>query len=99
MHLTFNDLLHSAGFDREHVLILRHTPQESLLNRELGGLAAERPELFNAYQRTQGNRVERQMKDAKFVASFIGHHSGRAVFVGLYQMGAAHRLLSREDYW
>jgi hypothetical protein len=99
MHLTFNDLLDKAGLASERVLILRHTPQESLLSRELGGLAAERPKMFNVYQQTQSKKVERQMKEAKYVASFIGHHSGRALFVGLYAVRPAPKVLTREEYW
>ena len=59
--MTLNELLDGEGISREEILILRHTPQESLLNREIGGLAAERPELFNIYQQTQSKRVEKQM--------------------------------------
>lgn len=96
--MTLNDLFDAEGIDGRRVLILRHTPQESLLNREIAGLAAERPDLFNTYQQTQSKRVEKQMEDAKYVASFIGHQSGRALFVGLYEV-AAHRILTRDEYW
>ena len=96
--MTLNDLLDAEGIPRKQVLILRHTPQESLLNREIGGLAAERPELFNIYQQTQSKRVEKQLREAKYVVSFIGHQPGKALFVGLYEV-VSDKLLSREEYW
>jgi hypothetical protein len=39
------------------------------------------------YQQTQSEEVERAMLEAKFVASFIGHEPGKALFVGLYSIG------------
>jgi hypothetical protein len=51
---------------------MRHRPQEPELRKVLPWLAAEKPELFNAYQQTHGERVEKAMLGAKFVASFIG---------------------------
>jgi hypothetical protein len=38
--------------------------------------------VYNAYQQTQGPRVEKQMLQASHVASFIGDEPGRALFVG-----------------
>jgi hypothetical protein len=96
--MTLNDLLDKEAIPKQKILILRHTPQESLLNRVFGGLAAERPELFNTYQQKQSKRVENQMKDAKYVASFIGHQSGKALFVGLYEV-RSNRVLTHEQYW
>jgi hypothetical protein len=47
-------------------------------------LAAERPELFNAYQQTQTENVERAMQKARYVASFIGREPGKSLYIGLY---------------
>ncbi len=38
------------------------------------------------------------MKRAKYVASFIGQKPGKALFVGLYQVGET-KILTREQYW
>ncbi len=54
--------------------------------------------LFNAYQRTQGEKVEKAMASASYVASFIGHEPGKALFVGLYSIGAS-KPLTHEEYW
>lgn len=96
--MEWNDLLAKGGFDPHRVLVFRHRPTEPGLQRVLPWLAAERPEVFNAYQQTQVDRVERAMGAASHVASFIGHAAGRAVFVGLYAVGAS-KPLTREDYW
>jgi hypothetical protein len=55
-------------------------------------LAAERPALFNAYQQIQTGPVARTMRTLQGtgqVASFIGHAPGKALFVGVYTIGAA----------
>jgi hypothetical protein len=82
--MTLNDLLRGKNIDPEQVLVMRHRPPEPELNRVLPWLASERPELFNAYQQTQGEKVERAVQGAKYVASFIGSEPGKALFVGLY---------------
>jgi hypothetical protein len=62
---------------------------------------AEEPDVFNAYQQTQGERVERAMQamtGTGYVASFIGREPGKALFVGLYSIGES-KPLSREEFW
>jgi hypothetical protein len=86
------------------VLGLRHTPKERALRKVLPWLAAERPDLYNAFQQTQGSvRVENDLAKARYVASFIGWDSAKqdshsALFVGLYQVGE-HRPLTRKQFW
>lgn len=96
MHL--NDLLTAKGYDPQQVLVFRHRPFEAALNRVLPWLAAERHELFNAYQQAQREKVEKAMTTARYVASFIGHAAGKAVFVGLYEIKGSTRI-SRKQYW
>ena len=69
--MTLNDLLCGEGIDPEVVLVMRHRPSERELNKVLPWLAAERPDVFNAYQQTRTERVEKAMGTAAFVASFI----------------------------
>ena len=76
--MNLNDLLRGKGIDPEHVLVLRHRPTEPELNEVLPWLAAEKPEVFNAYQQTQGEKLEKAMLRASYVASFIGREAGRA---------------------
>jgi GIY-YIG catalytic domain len=99
--MNLNDLLRGKGIDPRHVLVLRHRPNEPELNKVLPWLAAEEPEVFNAYQQTQGERVERAMQamtGTGYVASFMGREPGKAVFVGLYSIGES-TPLSRKEFW
>ena len=96
--MNFNDLLVSRSIDPEQVLVLRHRPHERELNRVLPWLAAERPDLYNAIQQTQGTKLEKTMTTVSYVASFIGHTPGKALFVGLYSIGAS-KPLSVAQYW
>ena len=99
--MNLNDLLKGKGIDPQHVLVLRHRPNEPELNKILPWLAAEKPDVFNAYQQTQGERVERAMQAMKgigYVASFLGREPGKALFVGLYSIGES-KPLSREEFW
>lgn len=78
-------LLHLEGVDPNRTLALRHCPEEPPLRRILPTLAAEEPELFNLYQSSHGPRAEPAVKQARYIASFIGHEPAKAVFVGLYE--------------
>jgi hypothetical protein len=100
MNLTdlLNDLLTGEGIDPHGVLVLRHSPSEPELKKVLLWLAAEKPDVFNAYQQTQRRRVETDMANArtKYVASFIGDQFPKSVFVGLYR-NEGNRPLTPED--
>jgi hypothetical protein len=96
--MNLNDLLRGKGIDPQKVLVLRHRPRETELNKVLPWLAAEKPDLFNAYQQSQSERVENAMKSATYVASFIGREAGKALFVGLYEVKSS-RPITREEFW
>jgi len=99
--MNLNDLLREKDIDPQLVLVLRHRPNEPELNKVLPWLAAEEPDVFNAYQQTQGERVERAiqaMTGIGYIASFIGREPGKALFVGLYSIVES-RPLSREEFW
>jgi hypothetical protein len=82
--MNLKDLFLGKGIDPQRVVVLRHRPLEPELNKVLPGLAAERPDVFNAYPQTQTKQVEREMTGAGYVAAFIGREPGKALFVGLY---------------
>jgi hypothetical protein len=89
------------GIAPEHVLVLRHRPTEPQLNKVLPWLAMERPDLFNAYQQGQGEKLERVMQSMRgigYIASFIGREAGKALFVGLYSIGKS-RPLTYNKFW
>jgi hypothetical protein len=96
--MDLNDLLRNKNIDPRQVIVFRHRPPEDKLYRVLPRLAAERPEVFNAYQQTHGARVEKALTGAGYVASFIGHESGKALFVGLYSIGPS-KPLTLDEYW
>lgn len=96
--VELNDILVKQGINPETVLVLRHRPTQPELRKVLPWLATEKPQIYNAYQQTQTPRVESQMKKAEYVASFIGHEPGKALFVGLYKRGKS-RPLTKATYW
>jgi len=98
--MHFKDLLSAKGINPSSVLVLRHRPAEVKLNKIFLWLAAERPDLFNAFQRSHsGNeKVERAVEKANYIAAFIGHEPTKAIFIGLYSNKGA-KSVSREDFW
>jgi hypothetical protein len=96
--MKVNDLLCARKIEPSDVLVLRHRPNEPELRKVLPWLAADRPSVFNAYQQTQGKRVEEAILRSKFVASFIGHEAGKGLFVGLYKVGG-YKPVTRRQFW
>ena len=96
--LQFNDLLTAQDIDPRQVIVMRHRPQERAFRRVLPWLAVEKPDWFNAYQQTQGEKPEKALLNVSYVASFIGHKPGKALFVGLYKIGKS-KPLSYDQYW
>jgi hypothetical protein len=96
--MDLNQLLLERNIDPEQVLVFRHRPFEPELKKMLPLLAADRPDLFNAYQQTHGEKVEKAMIQASYIASFIGAEPGKALYVGLYKIGKT-KPLTHEQYW
>lgn len=96
--MNLDDLFKKEGIDPQQVLVLRHRPSEPEFNKVLPWLAAEKPEMYNAYQQTQGEKLEKALQSAAYVASFIGHQAGKALFVGLYSIGKT-KPLTYEKFW
>ena len=96
--MQLNDLLHKHGIPPADVLVVRHRPQEPKLRKTLPWLAAEKPDLYNAYQQSQFPKVEKAFTRAKYIASFIGVNAGMALFAGLYAV-KGWRALEPEAFW
>lgn len=96
--MELNELLQSKGIEPREVLVMRHRPHEPDLNKVLPLLAADKPDLFNAYQQTQSEKVEKAMLGAAYIASFIGLKPGKAHYVGLYKIGAS-KPLTHAQFW
>lgn len=97
MQFQLKDMLINESIDLKDVLVLRHVPQEIEMKKVLPWLASDKPEIFNAYQQTQKPGAEKAMQKVKYVASFIGHKPGIALFVGLYKVNG-YRLISFNQY-
>ncbi len=93
--IDLNDLLGKAGIDPEATLVMRHRPAEKTLREVLPWLAADRHDLYNAYQSQHGPRVEAALQRATYLVSLIGHEAGAALFVGIYRVAGA-QVVSRE---
>jgi GIY-YIG catalytic domain len=96
--MELNDLLLGKSIDPRNVIVFRHRPNEPELNKVLPLLAADRPDLFNAYQQVHGEKVENALLSASHVASFIRHGSGKALFVGVYSIGNS-APLTEAEFW
>ena len=96
--MDFKDLLIKQGFDLDKVMVLRHSPTEPALRKVLPWLAAEKPQVFNAYQREQNPDAEKALMKAEIAASFIAQDDEKALFVGLYRR-KDWRLITNEQYW
>lgn len=94
------DLLCASGIElpKHNVLMMRHRPTEPLLRKMLPWIAAEEPDVYNAYQQTQTRQAEQKLARADYLLSFIGHEAGRGLFVGLYKVGNR-RAMTYDDYW
>ncbi len=65
-------------------MVTRHRPTEPQLRRALRWLAAEEPDVYNAYQCTHGERVEKSLGRATHLVSLMGLEPDYARFVGVY---------------
>ena len=97
--MQFNDLLSSSHIDPASVIVFRHCPKDLPdLRRDFLRLVDNDHGLFNGYQQTQSLVVENAMLGARYVASFIGHEPGKALFVGLYEIRDSWPL-SYKQFW
>ncbi len=96
--MDLKDLLTKEGFDLDKVMVLRHRPEQNALRKLLPWLAAERPQVFNAYQQEQNPDAEKAMMKAEIVASFLAQDDEKALFVGIYRRGGW-RPITSEGYW
>jgi len=69
--MNLKDQLVAEKLDPQRVLVLRHRPLEPEFNKVLPWLAAERPDVFNAYQQTQTKQVEVEMARATLFGTLL----------------------------
>jgi hypothetical protein len=95
--LSLNGLLEASGYDLAKILVFRHRPWESALNKVFDWIVAERLDLFDCYQSTHGANTEAALSRATHVASFIRYKPKKALFVALYRIDGR-RTLTVEAY-
>lgn len=91
MVFGFNALLDHAGVSPSDVTLLFHTTTLPILRRMLPWLAAERPDLFDAYQSVHSLTAERTLANRPLVAAFVPIDRDDMAFVALY------RILAMQD--
>jgi hypothetical protein len=98
--MYLNNLLSFNNIDPGQTLVLRHRPTEPELRKSLPWLAAERLDIFNAYQAYQNPNAERSFSAqvGGWLASFISYGPGKAIFVGVYKIEGA-EVETHEQYW
>ena len=96
--MQLNDLLINAAINPQNVMVMRHRPWEPQLRKVLPWFAAENEEAFNAYQQTQGPKVDTALQKATYLASFIGHKPSEGVLVGIYRNDGWQHITQRQ-YW
>lgn len=96
--MNLDNLLVNENIDPHEVIVMRHRPYEPELRKVLPWLATEKPDVFNAYQSAHFERAESALKRAKYIASFIGHEAGKALFIGLYKI-KGNKPLTYEKFW
>jgi hypothetical protein len=52
-------MLANGHIDPQQVIVMRHRPHEPELRKVLPWLAAEKPDVFNAFQKTQSEKAEK----------------------------------------
>jgi hypothetical protein len=90
--IGLNDLLEDVGLQSASTLVMRHRPLEPSLRKVLPWLIADRPDLFLAFQSEHSPTVERMLKKASTLASFVADGAGRALFVGIYAVRGYHQI-------
>ena len=95
--MNFTDLLQRESIDPKQVIVARHAE----LLKVLPSFAAEKPDVFNAYQQCQSLPLELALKglhNKGYLASFLAHGPGKAIFVGLYAIGNS-RPINEKQFW
>jgi len=84
--IELNNLLEKEDLDPKTGMVMRHRPTEPGFRKALRWLAADKLDLYNAYQSSHSETVERALGRATYLVSCIGHEPGKALFVGVYRV-------------
>lgn len=84
--LTFNDLLQKAEIEPRAVRLMRHQDASADPGRSPFYLWRNSSADFVAYQCRQGSRAEKQLRDARYWASFVVTPSGETLLTDIYSV-------------
>ncbi|WP_165905272.1 GIY-YIG nuclease family protein [Rhodovulum euryhalinum] len=87
-----------AGLDPSDVSVILHTTNLRPLRRMLQYLAAERRDLFDAYQAVHSDQATSTLRGRELVATFLPFEEGRLLFEGVYGIAAAEERPTAEIY-
>lgn len=96
--IELNTLLADIGINPEKTLVFRHQPYEPELRKIFPAIALEARELLEAYQSAHNPRAESALRRASHLVTFIASGSGKALFVGVYDV-AGYRTVSRDEWF
>ncbi len=96
--IELNTLLADVGINPEKTLVFRHQPYEPELRKIFPAIALEARELLEAYQSAHNPRAESALRRASHLVTFIASGSGKALFVGVYNV-AGYRTVSRDEWF
>lgn len=98
MALTFNDLLRAKGVKPADVTLLLHMTSRQPLRDMMPHLAANRRDLFEAYQAVHNDQATATLRNRPMMASFLPLPGGRMLFEGLYRIASADLRPTSEVY-
>lgn len=84
--MKFSVLLDEAGISPTDVTFLLHNATEEPFRSKLGWIAANRPDLFSAYQALHGSQAAATIQNRPLVASFVPLGKGFYLFAGMFRV-------------
>lgn len=84
--MNFHAILGTIAVPRKDIAVMLHVSDRVKFQRVLPVLAAEHPELFDAFQNQHGPNVEATLMKRGHVASFVNIRADEFAFVGLYRI-------------
>ncbi|MCP5071857.1 MAG: GIY-YIG nuclease family protein [Rhodobacteraceae bacterium] len=98
MTLFLNTILRAEGIEAHDVSVILHTTNVQPLRDMLPFIAAERPDLLDAYQSVHSDQAAATLRNRPLAATFVPFGQGCMVFVGLFRITNVEELATKEIY-
>lgn len=95
--LTLAHVLAELEVAADKTIVMRHAPGAKDL-RAFMGIVRRRPDLLDAYQRTQFSSAEKPMSQADWLVSCAGEQPNLALFIGIYRIAGFRRVNVQEQF-